>query len=117
MDWVITVPQTIIWSDYEKELEAAANGAILNYRVSRCPKLLSKGDRCFILHKGKVRGWMQVIGLWKSPESWVCSTTGNAWPAGTYIQRSGVFHEVDGPLKRGFQGIRKFPEGTNYSEG
>lgn len=107
-DWLITVPKTIVWSDYKKELDAVADGSqVMNYRVRYIPKDMVVGDRCFIVYDGRVRGWMEIVGLQTADKAWQCTTTGDFWPAGKYIQRSGPFNEVDGPEMLGFRGVRK----------
>jgi len=107
--WILTVPKTMDWDEYQRELDAVADGRMtLNYRVSYFPKGMAVDDRCYIVHDGRVRGWMKVVGLNDSPSDWTCATTGLRWPAGKYIQRSGPFHPVDGPAMTGFRGVRKF---------
>ena len=109
MDWLITIPKTIRWSDYEKELATVSDGSsVMNYKTRYIPKGMASGDRCFIVHDGRVRGWMEVVGIESRDKPWRCTTTGALWPAGQYIQRSGEFHEVDGPEYTGFRGIRKY---------
>ena len=111
MDWVLTIPKTVKWEVYSKELEAAKDGkTVLNYRVRFFPKGMRAGDRCYLVHDGRVRGWMGVTALVDSPRPWRCTTTGTQWPAGKYIQRSGPFHEVDGPAMTGFRGVRRYEE-------
>lgn len=108
MHWVITIPKSTMWEAYQLELGAAANGALLNYRTAHFPKEMKAGDRCYIVHDGRVRGWMKIVGLRTATDPWACSTTGTSWPAGKYIQRTGAFHSVDGPAMRGFRGVRKY---------
>lgn len=107
--WVVTVPQTVAWSDYTRELAAVEDGhAVMNYRLPHVPKDLRVGDRCYIVHAGQVRGWMAIVGRQVQHAPWRCSTSGRTWPAGVYIQRSGPFHPTNGPAMVGFRGIRKF---------
>ncbi len=109
MDWLITVPKTTPWKDYLREIRTVADGReVMNYRVRFFPKEMAANDRCFIVHDGRVRGWMKVVGLEEHTKPWTCSTTGNQWPAGKYIQRSGPFTEVDGPEYTGFRGVRRY---------
>jgi len=109
MDWVITIPKTTNWDDYTKELKTVENGNhVMNYKVSFFPKSMKVGDRCFVVWNGKVRGWMNIVGLVEYNDNWRCSTTGTVWSRGKYIRRSGKFHEVDGPEMIGFRGIRKY---------
>ncbi len=109
LDWVVTLPQHIEWADYERELAAVRDGTrALNYRLARAPRELRAGDRCFLVWRGRVRGWMEVIGEVTHAQGFVCGSTGQRWAPGTYLQRSGEFHPVAGPALRGFQGIRRF---------
>lgn len=109
-NWIITIPKTILWADYQKELAAVRDGkTVLNYRTRYFPKEMKVGDSCYIVHDGQVRGWMPIVGLVEADTDWQCSTTGAWWAAGKYIQRSGFFHLVSGPKMTGFRGVRKFP--------
>lgn len=109
MDWVITIPKTVSWKDYEREILDVNDGElVMNYRTRFFPKGMTIGDRCFIVHDGAVRGWMRICGLVDAPRDWTCQTTGNLWPAGRYIQRTGKFHHVDGPSMTGFRGVRSY---------
>jgi len=109
MDWLITIPKTVSWDDYKRELAAVADGSmVMNYKTRYFPKEMTKGDRCFVLWNGKVRGWMKIVDLRESDTEWTCQTTGARWPAGKYIQRSGPFHEVIGEEMTGFRGIRRY---------
>lgn len=106
--WALTLPQRIEWADYGRELTAVADGkSVMNYRTARAPKDMKPGDRCYVVHRGRVRGWMAVTDVVNRDEPWTCSTTGAQWPAGTYVQRSGPFHPVehDWPMQ-GFRGVR-----------
>ena len=108
-DWLITIPKTVKWEDYEKELEAVSKyQAKMLYKVPFKPKIDPRQDKIFVLWNGKVRGWMECTEVVYKDNSWTCSTTGRVWTAGWYIVRSGPFHKVDGPEMRGFQGIRRF---------
>lgn len=108
MDWVVTLPQTVKWSDYEIELEAARDRKqVLNFHLPY--KIAARdGDRCYVCWCGRVRGWMEVVGM-KHVDRLVCSTTGKQWGGGWYLQRSGPFHKIDGPVMTGFRGIRRYP--------
>jgi len=109
MDWILTIPKTTRWEDYQRELDAVADGRDrMNYRTRYFPKEMQVGDRCFLVWNGRVRGWMEVVGLVDAVKPWQCTTTGRMWPPGKYIQRSGPFHEVCGPEMTGFRGVRKY---------
>lgn len=101
--WIVTLSQLISWKDYEKEL---GSGNTLNYRV-RGTKA-QPGDILWICWRGRVRGWMYISAVVKT-DGFQCTTTGKWWPAGTYIQRKGLFHYVKGPFMKGFRGVRKYP--------
>ena len=112
MNWVLTIPKSVRWEDYQKELETVADGSsVMNYRTRYFPKGMKAGDRCYLVWDGQVRGWMKIVGLVDANTPWRCTTTGKTWPAGKYIQRSGPFHEVDGPAMVGFRGVRQYADG------
>lgn len=107
--WVITIPRTVDWESYKKELaEVADSSSVMNYRTRYFPKEMKVGDRCYIVWNGRVRGWMAIVGMVDAVKEWTCTTTYTRWPAGKYIQRSGKFHPSDGPEMTGFRGIREF---------
>ena len=106
--WVITLPMKCEWDDYLKELQAVEDySGMLNFRIPFPVKAL-EGDRCYLVWRGLVRGWMRVSGVVRHPQGFTCLNTGVSWPPGVYIQRAGPFHLVDGPEMRGFQEIRRF---------
>lgn len=107
--WAITVPKTVNWNEYLKEIRMVERGrGVLNYRVPNIPKELQPGDRCYIVYDGQVRGWHNIIWAGKR-KAFRCQVTGTVWPEGEYIQRAGKFHEIKGVIPaRGFQGIRRF---------
>ena len=109
----ITIPKTIKWQDYEKELAAVKDGSCeMNYRIPTLPKDVHPGDRCYICHDGFVKGWMEISSIGHR-KAFTCSTTGQAWPEGNYVSRSGEFHELQNPIPmKGFMGYRKFEEPT-----
>ena len=109
IDWVITIPKTVDWYEYIREVGLAAQAeAVLNYRVAHFPKEMKVGDRCFVVWNGRIRGWMAISGLAMCFADWTCETTDKRWPAGKYIQRIGRFYIVDdGPEMTGFRGVRR----------
>lgn len=108
----ITVPKTVSWSDYERELADVADGMMeMNYKLSSMPKRISVGDRCYVVHNGMIRGWMTITGIDQREESFKCQTTGRIWNAGVYIRRSGPFHYLERPIPmKGFMGYKYIPE-------
>ena len=118
MNWMITIPKTISWNEYQKELDNVADGKnIMNYKTRYFPKEMKVNDRCYIVWDGQVRGWMNIVGMKTFNKDWKCSTTGNVWNAGKYIQRSGKFNKINNGLElKGFRGIRKYNESGNPLE-
>lgn len=106
MNIIITVPKSIPWAQYEKELKAVENGdQVMNFKVPRLPKQASVGDRCYICYNGNVIGWMSIVGLVE--KDFVCSTTGRHWK-GNFVQRSGKFNKITPVPMKGFQGFRYY---------
>lgn len=103
-DIVITIPKSIKWEDYEKELKKAEQGEILNFKVKNFPKV-STGSKCYILYDGNIIGYMFISGL--SKKKFKCSTTGKVWE-GKFIERTGKFHKIPPIPMKGFQGFRYF---------
>jgi len=109
MDLVVTLPQKIEWADYQVELDAVADWkGVLRYRVARLPPVVPY-DRCFIVWRGAVRGWMSMLTA-KWCAGFQCSITDKWWPAGNYIMRTGPFHQIEPIPMRGFPGWRPFVE-------
>ena len=103
----ITIPATIDWNDYQKEIDQVKDyKQVMNYKCNRLP---SKADRsnikkCYLCYKGNVIGWMEVVGFVEDYK-FDCTTTGNNW-SGNFIQRSGPFHRIDPIPMKGFRGFR-----------
>lgn len=103
----ITVPKTIKWEQYEKEIDAVRDGEQeMNYRLPTLPKDTEVGDRCYVCYNGQLIGWMEITGISKR-DGFECSTTGKDWGDGNYISRSGEFHYLKNPVPmKGFMGYR-----------
>lgn len=102
---VVTLPSSEDWASYEKEIEKVRNYKyMMNFKVSNFPNGIKKGDRCYVVHKGFIMGWMTIVGF--SEKEFDCGTTGKKW-SGKFIERSGPFHYLNEkvPMK-GFQGYR-----------
>lgn len=100
---LITVPKSIEWSDYEKELETVRDGfEEMFFKLSSYPKHVKVGDRCYVCHNGFIKGWMKITSLGQM-KGFECSTTGKQWNDGIYVGRSGEFHYLDNPVEcKGF---------------
>jgi hypothetical protein len=106
-DIVVTLPSTISWVEYEKELQQVADGKnVINFKVPNFPTKTSVGDKCYICHKGFVVGFMEIVGL--ETKKFKCSTTGKEWN-GNFIERTGPFTYLKEPLPmKGFQGFKYY---------
>lgn len=102
-DIVITIPKSISWKDYEKELAAVKDGSmVLNFKTANFPNT-KVGNKCYIVHDGEIKGWMKIVGM--DEKEFTCETTGKTWK-GKFIQRSGPFHYIPPIEMKGFQGFR-----------
>jgi len=112
VSFIVTVPKTVSWTEYKKELETVKDGGqVLRYKTRYFPKEMSIGDRLYIYHDGYVRGYMLISGLIDLDEPWVCTTTGQQWPSGKYIERTGEFLHLNTPVSfKGFRGVRRYAE-------
>lgn len=108
---LITIPKTIKWEDYVKEIEAVRDETMeMNYKVSSKPGRVSAGDRCYICHNGFIKGWMRISSI-EFRQSFDCATTKNHWDAGWYVSRSGEFHPLNPEVpQKGFMGYRYISE-------
>lgn len=104
---IITLPSSTKWTEYEKELKRAANYKhVLNFKVHNFPKGVHKGDKCYVVHEGIIKGWMEIVGF--SEKEFECTTTNKKWE-GKFIERSGPFHYLKETIPyKGFQGFRYF---------
>lgn len=104
---IVTLPASVKWEDYEKELNKVKNySQTLNFKVHNFPKGINKGDKCYIVHQGIIKGWMEIVGF--TEKEFECTTTNQLWK-GKFIERSGPFHYlVDKLPMKGFQGFRYF---------
>lgn len=101
----ITIPKSIKWEDYQKELDAVKDwNQVMNFKVSNTPKDLQPGDRVYLCYNGNIIGWQTFVGFYKG--GFECTTTGKEWN-GCFIQRSGPFHTLDTPIPcKGFRGFK-----------
>ena len=104
-DIIITLPKSVSWDEYSKELDAVKDGSqVMNYKVNSFPKT-GVGNKCYVVHNGFIKGWMSIVGMFE--QEFTCSTTGKDWK-GKFIQRSGPFNKVEPIPMKGFQGFRYF---------
>jgi len=115
-DWLLTIPKTIPWSEYQQELDAVKDrSGVLAYRLYPAnsngrgrarAKGVQPGDRCFIVWNGAIRGWQEIVGM-RDSQGFRCQITDRWWPSGIYLIRSGPFHRIKPISYRGFRGIRR----------
>lgn len=104
VDIIITIPQTIKWEDYQKELDKSKKGEILNFKVPFLPKNITLNkSKCYICYQGNIIGYHYISGLVN--HRFKCTTTGKQWD-GNFIQRTGEFHLLDNPIPH--KGFRNF---------
>lgn len=100
MDIIITLPSNIEWSNYQKELELVKHGDhVLNFKVSNFPKNTKVGEKCYLVHRSYIVGWMHIFGF--SEKDFICSTTHKNF-TGKFIERSGHFYKIDPIPIKGF---------------
>lgn len=104
---VITIPKTVKWSEYQKELDAVADEQQeMNFKVANFPNpdKIKVGDRCYLCYNGNIIGWMKISSI--GEKKFDCTTTGKDWK-GKFISRTGKFHKLENPIPcKGFQGWR-----------
>jgi len=115
MDIIITIPKTTTWEEYQKELDLAESGEYyLNYQTARFPKHAHVGDRCYVVHRGKLKGYMLISGFSNKP--FTCTVTGKKYK-GNFIQRTGKFYKVKEIPKKSFRSFRYFGVSINDTSG
>ena len=101
---IITLPAKVKWEDYQKELDAVEwNKLVLNFKVPYFPQETAIGCKCYLVHKGYIRGWMKIVGFHE--DDFICEITGKHWK-GKFIERSGKFYKITPIPMKGFQGFR-----------
>lgn len=104
-DIIITIPKNIACEDYQKEIDAVADGSqVMNFKVNSFPKT-SIGAKCYLCHNGFIKGYMIICGM--SEKNFTCTTTGRNWN-GKFIERSGKFYPVEPIPMAGFRGYRYY---------
>ena len=102
-DIIITIPKSIKWDDYEKEIKAVEDFThVINFKVNHFPKT-NVGSKCYLVYDGNIIGWMKIVGM--SEKDFTCTTTGKEWK-GKFIERSGPFNKINPIPMKGFQGFR-----------
>jgi len=101
---LITLPSSIKWEDYEKELKGVEDESqVMNFKVPILPKDTSNIKRVYLVYKGNIVGWQKFVGT--SDKPFKCTTTDKNWD-GKFLQRTGPFHKIDPIPCVGFRGFR-----------
>ncbi len=103
---LITLPSSIKWEDYEKELKAVEDESqVMNFKVPFLPKNTDNIKRVYLVYQGNIIGWQKFVGT--SDKPFKCTTTDKNWE-GKFIQRTGTFHKIEPIPCKGFQGFRYY---------
>lgn len=101
---LITLPSSLSWEDYEKELKAVENETqVMNFKVPFIPKHTEGIERVYLVYKGNIVGWQKFVGT--SDRPFKCTTTYKNWN-GKFLQRTGPFHKIKPVPYKGFRGFR-----------
>lgn len=105
MDIAITIPKTIKWEDYVKELKKVEDESeVMNFKVTNFPKKAKVGSKCYLIHDGECKGYMKINGF--KEHSFTCTTTGNKFK-GKFVQRTGKLQPLKKKLSmKGFRGFK-----------
>ena len=113
MDIIITMPDTekegidnLIKHYYQSKEERE----LIYYRVSKLPKDLKIGDKCYIISNGEIIGFHIVKELKFVNEEEASNLSDGDWREGHYVIREAqTFQELKPRVKAtGFQGFRYF---------
>jgi hypothetical protein len=124
-DVLVTWPKARSFGSYmvQLELARATPGTVVNFRVPHIPKwpqlLTDHGEsgfaygtdiRCYRVHDGEIRGWMQVLdAMWKPGGRVLDPASGSFMRAGNYIVCEPEWHPVTRRVPmQGFRGWRWF---------
>lgn len=103
---LITLPSSIKWEDYEKELKNVEDESqVMNFKVPFLPKNIDNIKRVYLVYKGNIVGWQKFVGTSEQP--FKCTTTDKGWE-GKFLQRTRPFYKIDPIPYKGFQGFRYF---------
>jgi hypothetical protein len=106
-DIIITWPKRRALESYLEELKKAwLAGRVIGYRVASRPNV-EEGDRCYVVHSGKLRGWNEIFAVEYRGDV-IDPLTHKPMRPGYYIIRDAEWHPCPEPLKEmvGFRGYR-----------
>lgn len=101
----ITIPKTVKWEEYQKELDAVKDGRQeMNFKVAQLPTKVKVGDRCYLCYDNQIIGWMRISYL--GPKSFNSTVGGQHWE-GLFISRTGPLNMLKNPIPcKGFRGYK-----------
>ena len=104
-DIIITLPKSVKWEDYEKELNQVKDWSnVMNFKVTNFPANTEIGKKCYLCYNNHIIGWMKIVGF--EEKEFICNTTGKKWK-GKFIQRSGPLNYINPKIPmNGFRGFR-----------
>lgn len=106
-DIVLTWPKKRSLASYLAELsQAHQDGLLINFRVASKPDVQS-GERCYMVHNGKIRGFNQVVTV-EYKDNVLDPITGETMTPGFYVVRDPHWHGASGMTITGFRGFRYF---------
>lgn len=115
-DVIVTWPKSRPLGSYLAELLIAErDGLVVCYRVTVLPG--RRPERCYRVHEGHIRGWLDVIDMRHMDDGEVRRVGGGSghWPAGNYLVCGPTWHELgfrsDRTVMPGFRGWRWFERG------
>ena len=107
--WVVTIPKGDDIDQYLREVdEAIERDDVCFFRVGIIPNDLFPGQRLYVYHNGRIRGFQEITQVRRGRPEFICTTTGKIWPEGNYIGRGGALERIDVEVGlKGFQGVRR----------
>ena len=110
MDIIKTLPAELTW---ESQLEkfayvAASPDRTISFPITNFPKECKPGEKIYILHDKRIRGYYIIHEFFVNPQGFVCESEGKFWK-GKFVVCRGEFTALEEPIPlKGFQGYRYF---------
>lgn len=113
-DIIVTWPSSRTLESYLVELNRAEQEEkVILYKVGKMPRHVAAGQRCYMVHRGYVWGYCEIIDLQFENEGVppIDPISGERMPRGNYIVRAPHWWQLVKPLPmKGFQGFRYAPK-------
>lgn len=116
MDVIVTIPKSE-YGNIEKEIAWAKKlgkrqkrTASKNWTVSRAPKHIDDGDRCYFIRNGMITHYREIRGVQEFDHGFTCEVTDRDW-WGPYLELDVMPVVLKKPVPmKGFQGWRYLRE-------